>query len=125
MARKPDKKQPDLLDQLPTPPPGTPEWIRHEQNTQPNPRQARQAHINTCTRCDLYPGNRHYTVAVTDLRQAYHIWCAEEGLEPVKGRAFASQLKVHGVLVGRDAPPQINSGPRLYGGLQLKDSDIW
>lgn len=51
MARKPDKKQPDLLDQLPTPPPGTPEWVRYEQNTQPNPRQARQAHINTCTRC--------------------------------------------------------------------------
>lgn len=76
-------------------------------------------------RCDLYPGNKHYTVAVTDLRQAYHIWCAEEGLEPVKPRALASQLKVHGVLVGRDAPPQINSGPRLYGGLQLKDSDIW
>ena len=51
MARKTAKKQPDLLDQLPTPPPGTPKWIRHEQNTQPNPRQARQAHINTCTRC--------------------------------------------------------------------------
>lgn len=52
MPRKTTKKQPDLLDQLPTPPPpGTPEWIRHEQNTQPNPRQARQAHINTCTRC--------------------------------------------------------------------------
>lgn len=51
MARKTTKKQADLLDQLPTPPPGTPEWIRHEQNTQPNPRQARQAHINTCTRC--------------------------------------------------------------------------
>lgn len=76
-------------------------------------------------RCDLYPGNRHYTVAVTDLRQAYHIWCAEEGLEPVKGRAFASQLKVHGVLVGRDAPPQVHGGPRLYGGLHLKDADIW
>lgn len=76
-------------------------------------------------RCDIYPGNRHYTVAVTDLRQAYHIWCAEEGLEPVKGRAFASQLKVHGVLVGRDAPPQPNSGARVYGGIQLKDSDIW
>ena len=76
-------------------------------------------------RCDLYPGNRHYTVAVTDLRQAYHIWCAEEGLEPVKGRALASQLKVHGVLVGRDAPPQVHGGPRLYGGLQLKDADIW
>ena len=51
MPRKTTKKQPDLLDQLPTPPPGTPEWIRYEQNTQPNPRQARQAHINTCTRC--------------------------------------------------------------------------
>lgn len=51
MPRKTAKKQPDLLDQFPTPPPGTPEWIRHEQNTQPNPRQARQAHINTCTRC--------------------------------------------------------------------------
>ena len=64
-------------------------------------------------------------MAVTDLRQAYHIWCAEEGLEPVKGRALASQLKVHGVLVGRDAPPQVHGGPRLYGGLQLKDADIW
>lgn len=76
-------------------------------------------------KCDLYPGNKHYTVAVTDLRQAYHIWCAEEGLEPVKGRALASQLKVHGVLVGRDAPPQPNSGARVYGGIRLKDSDIW
>lgn len=51
MPRKPAKKQPDLLDQLPTPPPGTPEWVRYEQNTQPNPRQARQAHINTCNHC--------------------------------------------------------------------------
>lgn len=51
MPRKTTKKQPDLLDQLPTPPPGTPEWINYEQSTQPNPRQARQAHINTCNRC--------------------------------------------------------------------------
>ena len=51
MARKTTKKQPDLLDQLPTPPPGTPEWVKHERDTQPNPRQARQAHINTCNRC--------------------------------------------------------------------------
>lgn len=64
-------------------------------------------------------------MAVTDLRQAYHIWCAEEGLEPVKGRAFASQLKVHGVLVGRDAPRATHGGGRVFGGLQLKDSDIW
>ena len=76
-------------------------------------------------RCDLYPGNRHYTVPVTDLRQAYHIWCVEEGLEPVKGRALASQLKVHGVLVGRDAPRATHGGGRVFGGLQLKDSDIW
>lgn len=76
-------------------------------------------------RCDFYPGNKHYTVAVTDLRQAYHIWCAEEGLEPVRGRAFASQLKVHGVLVGRDAPRATHGGGRVFGGLQLKDSDIW
>lgn len=76
-------------------------------------------------KCDLYPGNKHYTVAVTDLRQAYHIWCAEEGLEPVKGRALASQLKVHGVLVGRDAPRATHGGGRVFGGLQLKGSDSW
>ena len=51
MTRKTTKKQPNPQPPIPTPPPGTPEWIQHEQTTQPNPRQARQTHINTCPNC--------------------------------------------------------------------------
>ena len=76
-------------------------------------------------RCDIYPGNRHYTASVKAVREEYVRWCRLEGVEPLSSRALAAGLKQHGVLVGRDAPPQPNSGARVYGGIQLKDGDIW
>lgn len=74
-------------------------------------------------RCTIHPGNPHYTASVRDFRREYESYCTEEGDEPVKGRALSTQLKQHGILVGKEAPRVPSGADRVYGGVQL-NTDI-
>jgi len=74
-------------------------------------------------RCTVQPGNPNYTASVKQFRQEYEAYCVEEGDEPVKGRALSTQLKQHGMLVGKEAPRVPSGADRVYGGVQL-NSDV-
>lgn len=51
------------------------------------------------------------------LRSAYEIWCQSNGERPMSGRKFTAELKMHGILTGRDAPR--DKMHRYYGGITL------
>lgn len=72
----------------------------------------------------VYQGAEAYqhTCTLIQVRNAYTAWCVGNGEEPIDGRPFATQLKRHGVLVGRDAPKG-PGGVRMYGGIRLRAED--
>lgn len=62
------------------------------------------------------------------IRSAYEIWCTSNGERPISGRKFASELKTHGITIGKDAPRDAMN--RYYGGVTLlsrtrRDNDDW
>ena len=64
----------------------------------------------------------HHVCTVAQVRNAYTAWCAANGEDPIDGRPFTTQLKRHGILVGRDAPKG-PGGVRMYGGIRLRAED--
>ncbi|MFI8597714.1 phage/plasmid primase, P4 family [Rothia koreensis] len=69
-------------------------------------------------RCELYPGNNNYSAMAKDVKNEYAQWCRDEGEEPVKTQELTTQLKMHGISVGNEAPR--NKRGRMYGGLRLR-----
>lgn len=53
------------------------------------------------------------------VRSAYEIWCQSNGEKPMSGRKFTTELKMHGILTGRDAPR--DKMHRYYGGITLNN----
>ena len=58
------------------------------------------------------------SVEVSWFREEYEMWCEDQGVFPLTGRALAEELSALGAEVGRSAP-RGSGGVRLYGGLAL------
>lgn len=73
--------------------------------------------------CELHLGDiaPHFATTVSALRQAYDRWCADNGENPLKGRAFQTQLQRAGILTGTKAP-RASGGVRMYGGVTLNSA---
>ncbi|AYN57851.1 DNA polymerase/primase [Arthrobacter phage Eileen] len=70
--------------------------------------------------CTLHPGTAaaHLATDVSAIRAAYERWCLDNGETALRGRAFQSQIRRHGVLTGAQAP-RGTGGARRYGGITL------
>lgn len=64
-----------------------------------------------------YTDRIEFSTPTSKLRAAYETWCHENGEDPIRGRAFTTQIARHGITVGADAPRDKRS--KYYGGVTL------